>query len=237
MTPARLGKLAVRVLLAGLLVPLIVVLAPLVVLGGLILPRRVFWFLCALGLLILLSPLMLAVALLVLVRDGRPVLYAAERMKAPGEPFRLLKFRTMRAAVNDSGVSGGDKAARITRTGAFLRAKRLDELPQLFNILRGDIAFVGPRPPLGRYVEMFPELYAEVLRDRPGITGLASLVYHRAEERLLAQCRTAEETEEVYCRRCVPRKARLDSLYARRRTVCSDFRLMFATVFRRIGMH
>ncbi|MBS0123640.1 sugar transferase [Thetidibacter halocola] len=191
----------------------------------------------ALVLGIVLLPLIAGVALAILLRDGRPVLYRSERMKAPGQPVMLLKFRTMTPDRADRGVSGGDKAARITPTGAFLRRHRLDELPQLWNVLRGDLSFVGPRPPLRRYVEMFPDLYAEVLKSRPGITGMATLVFHHREEALLAGCTTPEQTEAVYCRRCVPVKARLDLLYAARRTVCSDFKLMVATVFRRIPLH
>ncbi|SLN21153.1 UDP-glucose:undecaprenyl-phosphate glucose-1-phosphate transferase [Roseivivax jejudonensis] len=199
--------------------------------------KRVFDVAGALAIGLVLSPLILGLALVILVRDGRPVLYRAERMRTPDDGFLLWKFRTMRVAANDSGVSGGDKKARITSTGRFLRRTRLDELPQLWNILRGDISFVGPRPPLRRYVERFPDLYARVLRARPGVTGLATLAFHRTEERLLAACNTAEETEAVYCRRCVPRKARLDMIYARRRSLCFDVKLMFATVFRRVSLH
>ncbi|MBE9635927.1 sugar transferase [Salipiger mangrovisoli] len=188
-------------------------------------------------LLLLLSPLILGIAAAILIRDGRPVFYLSERMKTPEQGFRLWKFRTMRPDVGDRGVSGGDKITRISETGKFLRRHRLDELPQLWNILRGDISFVGPRPPLRRYTEMFPALYAEVLRSRPGVTGLATLAFHRTEERLLAPCRDADETEAVYCRRCVPRKAQLDLIYARRRTLCYDLKLMAATVIRRIGLH
>lgn len=184
-----------------------------------------------------LLPLILGVALWVLIRDGRPILYRSERMKSPTRGFLLWKFRTMAVVDADSGVSGGDKAARITPTGAVLRRTRLDELPQLWNILRGDISFVGPRPPLRRYVEMFPETYAKVLQDRPGITGLATLAFHRTEERLLAGSTSPEATEAIYCRRCIPRKARLDMIYARRRNPCTDFRLMVATVFRGVSMH
>lgn len=195
-------------------------------------------FLYAVGMTVLLSPLILYVAILIWRKDGRPVLYKSERMHSPDRAFLLWKFRTMRQAERDTGVSGGDKAGRITPIGAWLRAKRLDELPQLWNILRGDVGFVGPRPPLRRYVEMFPDLYAEVLKERPGITGMASMAFHRREEQLLADTRTKEETEEIYCRRCIPRKARLDLLYARRRNPCSDMRLMFATVFSsRVSMH
>lgn len=196
--------------------------------------KRLFDIVAALGLGLLLAPLILGVALVVRLRDGPPVVYLSERMQTPDRAFHLWKFRTMSVVDADAGVSGGDKAARITPTGRALRRLRLDELPQLWNVLRGEMSFVGPRPPLRRYVEAFPELYAEVLRARPGITGLATLVYHGREERLLAPCRTAEETEAVYVRRCVPRKARLDRIYAARRSVCLDLWLMFATVLRRM---
>lgn len=200
--------------------------------------RRLLDILYALGLALLLAPLMVYVAWRVWRADGRPILYRSERMASPERAFALWKFRTMTVVAEDSGVSGGDKVARITPTGAWLRAKRLDELPQLWNVLRGDLGFVGPRAPLRRYVTLYPELYAEVLKDRPGITGLASMAYHRTEERLLARCTTPEETEAVYCARCIPRKARLDLIYAARRNPCTDMRLMFATVFRRrVTMH
>lgn len=186
-------------------------------------------------LLLILWPWMLVVAIIILIRDGRPVFYVSERMKTPTQGFSLYKFRTMRNVEEDSGASGGHKTHRITKTGAFLRRHRLDELPQLFNILKGDMSFVGPRPPLRRYVERFPELYSEVLKDRPGVTGLATLIYHRTEENLLKDCKTPEENEAVYERRCVPRKARLDILYSKRRTLGFDQRLTVATVFRRVA--
>ncbi|WP_323763781.1 sugar transferase [Marinovum sp.] len=199
--------------------------------------KRLLDLLSALFLLIVLSPLILGVAVAILLQDGRPVLYVSERMKSPAEPFRLFKFRTMTNSDRDSGVSGGDKSRRITPIGRVLRAKRLDELPQLFNVLKGDLSFVGPRPPLRMYVERFPALYGKVLQSRPGITGLATLVYHGHEERILANCATSDETDAAYSRRCVPQKARLDIIYARRQSVCFDLRLMFATVFRRISLH
>lgn len=178
---------------------------------------------------ILLLPALL-VALWLLAAEGRPVFYVSERMRAPDRPFLLWKFRTMRQAVADGGVSGGDKAAHVTRTGRILRKLRLDEIPQLWNILKGDMSFVGPRPPLRRYVEMFPGLYARVLRSRPGLTGMATLHFRRHEERLLARCRTAEETDAVYARRCVPRKARLDLIYQRRRDLCMDAAMIWETL-------
>lgn len=166
------------------------------------------------------------------LREGRPVFYLSERMRAPGQPFVLWKLRTMRVVAADTGVSGGDKANRVTPIGKRLRRYRLDEVPQLWNVLKGDMSFVGPRPPLRCYVERFPKLYAEVLLSRPGVTGLATLYFHKREERLLRDCGTAEQTDAVYARRCIPRKARLDLIYARRRTLCMDLVLMWETLRR-----
>ena len=195
--------------------------------------KRLFDLLAALALGVVLLPVIAAIAVLILLRDGRPVFHVSERMRTPTQGFGLVKFRTMIPVARDSGVSGADKAARITRTGHFLRRTRLDELPQLWNVLRGDISFVGPRPPLREYVQRFPALYARVLRSRPGITGLATLQFHAHEERLLARSRSAAETDAIYARACVPRKARLDLIYQKNRSLCLDLAIMLRTVFRR----
>ena len=203
---------------------------------GVTLSKRLFDIVVALIVAAVLLPVGLIMALVILILDGRPVIDRSERMRTPTQAFMLLKCRSMTVVATDSGVSGGDKAARITRCGAFLRRSRLDELPQLWNVLRGDISFVGPRPPLRQYVDRFPDLYGEVLKSRPGITGLATIVYHRHEEWLLTRSRSPEETDAIYARACVPRKARLDLIYQRRRTLCLDIKLMAKTVFRRIPL-
>jgi len=172
----------------------------------------------------------LLIILWLLLSAGRPVFYLSERMRTPNRAFRLWKFRTMTVARDDSGVSGGDKSRRITPAGRFLRRTRLDEAPQLWNVLKGDMSFVGPRPPLRTYVERFPKTYAKVLRSRPGLTGLATLHFRRHEERLLANCKTTEETDAVYTRACVPRKARLDLIYQKRRTLCFDAKIIWQTL-------
>jgi lipopolysaccharide/colanic/teichoic acid biosynthesis glycosyltransferase len=190
--------------------------------------------LCDLALAILLGGLLAAPTFLLMAllwaAQGRPILHGTERMRAPDRGFRLWKLRTMTVVDHDGGVSGGNKAARITPLGRILRRTRLDEIPQLWNILRGDMSFVGPRPPLRAYVALCPDLYERVLRNRPGLTGLATLRFHATEARLLARCQSADETEAVYLRRCVPRKARLDLIYQRRRTLALDLRLLVATV-------
>jgi lipopolysaccharide/colanic/teichoic acid biosynthesis glycosyltransferase len=197
--------------------------------------KRVFDVVLALVLSVLLLVPAGMIAVWILVSDGRPIFHRSERMRSPSRAFQLWKFRTMRVVAQDSGVSGGDKAARITPTGRVLRRSRLDEIPQLWNVLVGDMSFVGPRPPLRRYVERFPALYSRVLQSRPGITGLATLHFHRHEERLLAACKTAAETESVYERRCVPRKAQLDLIYQSRRTLCLDLVLVLRTAARALG--
>ncbi len=195
--------------------------------------KRIMDISLALLLLVLLLPVIALTALLIALVDGRPVIYRSERMMTPARAFLLWKFRTMTAARDDSGVTGGDKAARITPLGRILRRHRLDELPQILNVLRGDMSLVGPRPPLHAYVARHRELYARVLRHRPGVTGLATLRYHRIEERLLAACTTPEETNRVYNARCVPRKARLDLIWAANRSLCFDLALLIETALPR----
>ncbi|WP_296419548.1 sugar transferase [Pseudooctadecabacter sp.] len=199
--------------------------------------KRLFDILCAALILMLSAPVMLVIALLIRHHDRGPVFYVAERMKTPQQPFHLIKFRTMTHvdAAQNGGVTGGDKSGRITPIGRVLRRFRLDELPQAINVLRGDMSIVGPRPPLRQYTDAFPELYARVLRSRPGITGLATLHFHRHEERLIARATTAAETEAIYTRRCIPRKATLDLIYQRHASVCFDIVILWQTIARVLG--
>ncbi|MEP2030928.1 MAG: sugar transferase [Paracoccaceae bacterium] len=186
-----------------------------------------------LGVPILLS--VSVVATLLLVLQGRPIFFASQRMYAPGRSFTLWKFRTMLPSMKNNGVTGGDKSDRITLVGRILRATRLDELPQAWNVLRGDIRIVGPRPPLPEYVERFPEIYRMVLQSRPGITGLATLWYNDTEARLLSACSTPEQTDVVYVRRCIPRKAALDLIYQRNKSLWFDLMLIWLTAMGVLG--
>ncbi|MFV0245553.1 MAG: sugar transferase [Qingshengfaniella sp.] len=198
--------------------------------------KRIFDLCVAVVAIGLLWPIMGAVALAILIFDGGPVFYRSERMRDAERSFALLKFRTMRSDPADAGVTGADKADRITRTGRVLRRYRLDELPQLVNVIAGDMSLVGPRPPLRAYVEAAPDLYRQVLRCRPGLTGLATLVYRRHEERLLRRCTSGAETHATYLRRCVPRKARLDLMYRDHRSLCVDVVLLGRTFAQVLGV-
>lgn len=191
--------------------------------------RRLFDIALALVLMVLLAPLMGAIAMSILIANGAPVFHCSRRMKDLDKSFLLLKFRTMRVANSVDRPLGGDQSDRVTRLGCFLRDRRLDELPQLFNILKGDIGFVGPRAPLPRYVERFPELYRQVLRAKPGVTGLASLVFCGREEALLAGCTEPAETDARYTEICVPSKAELDLAYEQTRSFWSDLVLIVRT--------
>lgn len=192
--------------------------------------KRIFDLFFASLLVVILGPIILFLCFVIWRKQGGPLFYVAERMKSPTQSFGLLKFRTMTVVDADAGVSGGDKTSRITPLGAKLRARRLDEFPQLWNILNGDLSFVGPRPPLREYVERFPAIYDEVLKSRPGVTGLATIKFHKHEDRLLARCASPEETDDVYTRICVPRKAKLDLIYQKNQTTCYDFDLVFQTI-------
>jgi lipopolysaccharide/colanic/teichoic acid biosynthesis glycosyltransferase len=192
--------------------------------------KRLFDLFFASLLVIVLGPVILGLVVFIYLKQGCPLFYVAERMKTPEHSFGLIKFRTMTVVAEDQGVSGAHKATRVTSVGKLLRAKRLDEFPQLWNILKGDLSFVGPRPPLREYVERFPDIYAQVLRSRPGVTGLATIRYHKHEDRLLSRCKTAAQTDDIYCQICVPRKARLDLIYQQHQSMCYDFDLVFQTI-------
>ncbi|MCV6594289.1 MAG: sugar transferase [Silicimonas sp.] len=189
----------------------------------------------ALALLPLVLGCLALLYLVVVPLQGRPFLYGARRMRGPEQAFLLFKIRTMEPmdAAIDQTPLGGDQAWRITPIGRVLRRSRLDELPQIFNVLRGDMRFIGPRPPLARYVRRYPALYGAVLGETPpGITGLATVFLHAREERLLATCRTVAETDATYRRRCIPIKARLDLLYRDRRCWTLNLLILWLTVAR-----
>lgn len=194
--------------------------------------KRLFDICFALVLAVILAPVLLLLIAVLLIVEGRPLFYVSERMKTPTQGFWLIKLRTMANVAADGGVTGGDKTARIGPVHRLLRKSRLDEVPQLWNVVKGDMSFVGPRPPLRVYVEDLPEVYTAVLRNRPGITGLASIRFHAHEEALLSVCETSQETDAVYRRRCIPRKAALDLIYQRHQSFCFDLKLIGETALK-----
>jgi len=189
--------------------------------------RRAFDVISAAVGLVVLSPLFAVIALVIKLENDGPVFYSQPRMGKDFRKFRLLKFRSMVPdADRAGGALTGPADGRITRAGKFLRAFKLDELPQLINLLKGDMRLVGPRPELERFVEMFRPQYALILRERPGLTDPASLVY-RQEDRILGP----GNVEAQYVTRILPRKLELSLEYQQHRTFLSDLGIIFRTVF------
>lgn len=178
----------------------------------------------SIGILLLTAPIWMAVAVAVWLESGRPVLFRQQRVGKNFICFQILKFRTMRVGSSGPSVTlRGD--ARITKVGRFLRASKIDELPQFWNVLRGDMSIVGPRPEIPEYVELFKSRYKKVLTLRPGITDLASLRY-RNEEAILAQ---SQNPIAVYQSRILPAKLDLADQYLRERSAFRDVAIILQT--------
>ena len=188
--------------------------------------KRILDILVSLIGLICLFPLLLLVAILIKLDSKGPVLFKQTRVGRGFRPFQILKFRTMvqESSPRGQSITVGDDP-RITRMGWFLRKTKIDELPQLINVLRGEMTFVGPRPEVPQYVEMFRKDYEDILKIRPGITDLASIKY-RDEAKLLGQ---SQDPEEEYVTRVLPDKIRLGKEYIRCSSLAFDLRLIFRT--------
>jgi lipopolysaccharide/colanic/teichoic acid biosynthesis glycosyltransferase len=189
--------------------------------------KRVFDLVVASVLLVLLAPLMLAIAAWVRLDSPGPALFRQERVGRGGRVFRIHKFRTMVADAPQRGpaLTVGDDA-RITRAGRWLRRHRLDELPQLIDVLKGDMSLVGPRPEVPRYVAHYPPALRDaVLALKPGLTDPVSLA-HLDESARLAR---AADPEREYVEVLLPKKLELSLAYARRATVWSDVGVLWRT--------
>lgn len=188
--------------------------------------RRCFDVACAAAGLLLLSPLFLLIAAAVKLEDGGPVFYLQPRVGRDFLPFLLYKFRSM---VPDAERLGRPltepQDSRITRAGRLLRRYKLDELPQLVNVVKGEMQLVGARPEVERYVRLFPSEYAQILRERPGITDPASVAFRHEEE-----CFSGGDIETEYIASILPAKLKLSLAYAERRGFWSDLRLIVQTL-------
>jgi lipopolysaccharide/colanic/teichoic acid biosynthesis glycosyltransferase len=188
--------------------------------------KRAFDLLAAgLGLL-LLSPVFLALAVAVRLDSPGPVFFRQERVGRGGRPFRIFKFRSMRV---DAEKLGGQltvsRDPRVTRVGALLRKAKLDELPQLINVVTGDMSLVGPRPEVPRYVAKYDDRQRRVLEVRPGITDPASIEYRNENDLLDA----ATDPESTYLREIMPAKLELNLTYLERRSLVSDVIIILRT--------
>ncbi len=189
--------------------------------------KRTFDLCVALFALILLSPLLLAIAAAIRFDDAGPVFYRGMRVGRSGAPFRIFKFRTMVVSAESlGGPSIADDDPRITRTGAWLRRSKLDELPQLLNVIRGEMSLVGPRPEVPQEVALYTEEERMLLSVRPGVTDWASLRFHDEG----AMLRGAPDPHERYRRAIRPEKVRLGLEYVRTGSLGTDLRILVATL-------
>ncbi|MEM2045645.1 MAG: sugar transferase [Candidatus Bathyarchaeia archaeon] len=191
--------------------------------------KRIFDFTASLFGLIILSPFLLVVGILIYLSDGKPIFFKQRRIGKDFIPFDFIKFRTM--VVNKEGfgplvTQGNDP--RITPLGRFLRKSKIDELPQLINVLKGEMSIVGPRPEVEKYVMMFKEEYKEILRVKPGITDYATIEF-RDEEAILNQYR---DVEEGYIKEILPRKIELYKKYISEIGFLTDIKLILKTLLR-----
>lgn len=190
--------------------------------------KRSFDFMVSLAGLIILIPVFLLISILIKTTDKGPVFFRQLRVGRGGKLFVLYKFRSMsplKSAENGSFEPGD--SSRVTTIGKFLRKTKIDELPQLFNVLKGDMSLVGPRPEVEKWVRVYPEKWEKVLTVRPGITDYAS-IYYRNEETMMA---SSADPEREYREIILPRKLELYEKYVIKHTFLNDIKLICITIF------
>ncbi len=176
--------------------------------------------------LLLLSPLFLIMAIWIKADSPGPVFYRQTRVGRGNRDFRLFKFRSMKVGADKKGlITVGGRDPRVTRSGYYIRKYKLDELPQLINVFKGDMSLVGPRPEVRKYVDLYTPEQLHVLDVRPGITDLASIRY-RNENELLAQ---ACDPEQYYREVVMQDKLRINSEYIADRSFFKDIKIIFLT--------
>jgi len=194
--------------------------------------KRYFDFFVSIVSLVILLPVFLLVAVAIKLEDGGPVFFFQERVGRNFSTFKVVKFRTMTTDPQVAGplvTSENDK--RITKVGKILRKLKIDELPQIFNVLRGEMSIVGPRPEVPKYVKLFEKEYRKLLTVRPGMTGYASVVF-RNEEQILSRY---TEPETAYVTGILPKKIKLELIYVSRVSFIFDIKIFLWTFLKVIA--
>ncbi len=188
---------------------------------------RLFDILFSLVGLVILSPIFIVIYILIRVESKGGGFYSQERVGKNGTTFKLLKFRSMRTGADKQGlITVGGHDSRITRMGYFIRKYKIDELPQLLNVLKGDMSLVGPRPEVMKYVDMYTDEQRRVLEIKPGITDYASIEYSD-ENVILGQ---ADDPDKVYVEQIMPDKIRLNMRYIENHNLMEYFKIIFLTI-------
>lgn len=191
--------------------------------------KRVFDICCSLIGVIVLSPVFLVISILIVANSGLPIFYLQNRVGKGNRDFKLFKFRTMHTDADKKGLlTVGGRDPRVTAIGYYLRKYKLDELPQLFNVLFGSMSLVGPRPEVRKYVNMYTLEQQQVLLAKPGITDFASLEYINENELLAA----SSDPEQTYITEIMPAKLNLNLKYIHHQGLATDIRIIFKTIFK-----
>lgn len=194
--------------------------------------KRIFDILFSFIGLIVLLPLFLLISLFILIDSPGGVFYKQKRIGKNRKDFLLLKFRSMCSGADKNGLlTVGNKDSRVTKAGYYLRKYKLDELPQLINVLKGDMSLVGPRPEVEKYVDLYNAEQLKVLSVKPGITDYASIAYVNENELLS----TVLNPEEVYIKEIMPAKLKLNLKYIHDSGIGTDFLIIFRTFRKIIG--
>ncbi len=188
--------------------------------------KRLFDIISSIVVVLLGFPFFITTAVVILIDGKGGVFYKQERIGRNKKPFYLLKFRTMRPGSENLGqLTIGSKDNRITTIGYYLRKYKLDEFPQLINVILGDMSIVGPRPEVVKYVNLYTEEQLNVLKVRPGLTDYASIIYFKENELL----GNAEDPEKVYIQEIMPQKLALNTKYIREKGMLTDLKIIFKT--------
>ena len=188
--------------------------------------KRLFDIISSIVVVLLGFPFFFTIAVVIMIDGKGGVLYKQERIGRNKKPFYLLKFRTMRPGSDNLGqLTIGSKDNRITTIGYYLRKYKLDEFPQLINVILGDMSIVGPRPEVVKYVNLYTEEQLNVLKVRPGLTDYASIIYFKENELL----GNAEDPEKVYIQEIMPQKLALNTKYIREKGMLTDLKIIFKT--------
>lgn len=178
--------------------------------------------------IIFFSPLLLLISFLIVIDSKGGVIYYQTRVGKNNTDFNLLKFRTMKINSDNHGLlTLGNRDPRITRVGYYLRKTKIDEFPQLINIIKGDMSIVGPRPEVRKYVNMYNDAQKKALSVRPGLTDYASLAYINESEILS----TTNDPETVYITKIMPHKLELNLHYIQNQNLIEDFKIIFKTIY------
>jgi lipopolysaccharide/colanic/teichoic acid biosynthesis glycosyltransferase len=189
--------------------------------------KRLFDILFAFGGILIISPLLFIIAIAIVIDSKGGVFYVSDRVGRYEKVFKFIKFRTMKPNSDKTSITIGKNDCRITKVGKYLRKTKLDELPQLFNVLIGQLSMVGPRPDVPKYIQTYKQNFSEYYIFKPGITSYSSIYFENECELYIG----LTDAEKLYMEYTIPKKIELDKKYFQNKSIFAYFSLIFKTIF------